>query len=405
MRFLLVPENNSLSHVAKCLAIEASLSARGHEVLLAVSNRNARFVESAGVACHVLPDIQEQDEAGFPTVEWFRKPQRILDVIRAEADLLTRFRPDRAVGVFRFTLKASARLAGVPFDSLTCGCMLPESGDVLGFSPGDPRIGEQRYYLDSFYRFAAARASVALGELGLDPVPDIRTMLKGDRTFLWDFPEFSPLAEGCDAVHVGPIPWEAWPHDPLDFDRVTDGALPLAVVTFGTCVTSVGAARRIVGMLLELGFRVLLAAGGQDELLGVMAGDPRVTCCRFAPLHRLFPHAALAVCHGGQMTVFEALAHGVPVLVLPFQPEQAHNALCLERIGCGGRLGNPQPFIGNPSVYIDEFNRMTDADLHDAVGRLIADPKTFGSLAAARETIRGYDGVATLTAALERPCP
>ena len=56
-------------------------------------------------------------------------------------------------------------------------------------------------------------------------------------------------------------------------------------------------------------------------------------------------------------------------------------------------------------MYIDEFNRMTDADLRNAVGKLIADPKTFGCLAAARETICGYDGVATLTAALERPCP
>lgn len=39
MRFLLIPGNNSLSPIAKCLALEHALGARGHTALIAVSRK------------------------------------------------------------------------------------------------------------------------------------------------------------------------------------------------------------------------------------------------------------------------------------------------------------------------------------------------------------------------------
>jgi UDP:flavonoid glycosyltransferase YjiC (YdhE family) len=68
MRFLLVPGNNSFSHVAKCLAIKEALTSRGHNVLVTVSKRHSRFLEKLHIKHHILPDIQENDEAGLPTV-------------------------------------------------------------------------------------------------------------------------------------------------------------------------------------------------------------------------------------------------------------------------------------------------------------------------------------------------
>jgi UDP:flavonoid glycosyltransferase YjiC (YdhE family) len=75
------------------------------------------------------------------------------------------------------------------------------------------------------------------------------------------------------------------------------------------------------------------------------------------------------------MTVFEALQNRVPVIVMPFQPEQAHSGVCLERIGCGRRLIPPQPFQGNSSVYIEAFNRMTDNEIKSKIRELTDDPK------------------------------
>lgn len=401
MRFLLVPGNNSLSHVAKCLAVESSLTARGHRVVVAVSRKRAGFMEGRKVDYRILPDIQESDEAAFPTVSWFQRPKRIAECISSEVDLMKEVRPDRVLGVFRFTLKASARLAGIPFDSLTCGCMLPRFAEVLGFAPGEDGSELQRYYLDSFYRYAGAKTSLALRSFGLPAVGDIRETLEGDRTFLWDFPGFAPLPDRVSATYVGPVTWNGWPAAGHVPDRIAAGRRPLAVVTFGTCMMSAEIASRIMRILLDLGYEVVLAAGGQNKLMNVMADEPRVTTFRFAPLRSLFSQASIAVCHGGQLTVFEALSHRVPVLIMPFQPEQAHNGVCLKRLGCGNRLVPALPFRGNPNVYLDAFRRTDDREIESVIRGVVEDPRTRDRLSAIQAVLGTYDGTATLTSLLE----
>lgn len=395
MKFLLVAENNSLSHVAKCLAIEDHLAGLGHETLVAVSGKSARFVRGLGRNCTVLPDLQENDDSGFPTVHWFNRPAKIAECINAERALLEQFRPDRALGVFRFTLQASAQLAGIPFDSLTCGCMHPGSDEVLGFAPGEHGSETQQQNLELFFRFAGAKMSAVLRDFGLAPVDDIRQMLQGERTFLWDFPEFTPVAKDRSLHHIGPLTWGDWPHDTLDLDELATGSGPLAVVSFGTCVNSAEIADRIVRMLLQMGYRVLLAAGGQEPLLKTPR-HPRVTVCRFAPLKLIFPHASLLVCHGGQMTVFEALAQHVPVLVMPFQPEQAHNGVSLERLNCGRRLVPAQQFRGNSGVYLDAFNSMSDATFRGLVEECTHTVRRSGSLESTRGIIGRFQALETL---------
>ncbi len=393
MKFLLVPGNNSFSHVAKCLAIEDGLKSLGYGVLVAVSRKSALFVRGLGRECAVLPDLQENDNAGFPNVDWFRHPQRIADCIRAEVGLMMEYRPDRVLGVFHFTAKASAALVGIPFDSLTCGCMLLGTEEVLGFAHGDHGIDEQKKYLELFYQYAGAKVGAVLRDFGLASITDIREMLQGESTFLWDFPEFMPASTSSKTLHVGPIFWHQWPHDEIDISRFSSDADPLAVVSFGTCVHSIEVATRMVRLLDSLGYQVLLAAGGQKKLLNAMGCHPRVTVCSFAPLHLLFHHTSLLVCHGGQMTVFEAISNQVPVLVMPLQPEQSHNGVCLERIGCGLRLQPPQVFSGNSQVYIDSFLSMTDEQIFSTIRKFTGQVKDSGKLADAQKTLRRFHAV------------
>jgi UDP:flavonoid glycosyltransferase YjiC (YdhE family) len=118
MKFLLLPGNNSLSHVTKCLAMEEALSARGHQVLIAASRKHASFLRLLPCRHTVLPDIQEVDDGAAPSLAWFRRPERIRACIEAEIALLKAYRPDRILGVFRFTAKAAAAVCGIPYDSL-----------------------------------------------------------------------------------------------------------------------------------------------------------------------------------------------------------------------------------------------------------------------------------------------
>jgi UDP:flavonoid glycosyltransferase YjiC (YdhE family) len=401
MKFLLIPENNSLSHTGKCLSIMRALKLRQHEVEIAVAKSNSRFLDNLGIAHHVLPDIQEADDSGFPTFGWFSSEELIADCIREEANLIRRIKPDRVIGVFRPTLHASARITGIPHDSLICGCMLPGFDEVLGFAGDEDRIGVQKTLLANFFRFAGRKISGAMKKFGLPRIEDIRSAFMGERTFLWDFPEFAPLKNSSGMTHIGPISLDHWPYDPFDLNQYLESARKIAVVSFGTCVTDCAIVHRIVRLLLALDYQVIVAAGGQRPMHDAGFDDTRVTVLNYARLTELFPHTSLLVTHGGQMTVFEALKNEIPVLVMPFQPEQAHNGVCLERIGCGARLIPSTVFSGLSEDYVQALSRVSDDALKDKIVRLIGDPETRASLAKTSQAIARYHGIETIVRAIE----
>lgn len=401
MKYLIVPENNSLSHVAKALAVRAGLIACGHEVLVAIGRRWEAYLASLGIAGVVLPDIQESDGAGFPSVAWFRDVRTVRTVIEVERQLIASYRPDRIIGVFRFTLKAAAQQAGIPYISLTCGCMLPGACDALGYAPQEPGARQQQELMSGFFRYAGLRISQAVAELGLPPVADAREMLVGEQTFLWDFPEFFAVAPCAGLTHVGAIRWDHWPVDGAGWnDFATWQGRPLAVLSFGTCVGNHTVAQRLVTVLGAMGYHVLLAAGGQRALFAEFVDAPWLTVCNFAPLHLLWSKVSLLVSHGGQMSIFEALSHGVPVAVMPFQPEQAHNGVCLERLGCGRRLVPGRPFLGRPEVYEEALLMVDEATLSGIFAQLLT-ATTTQRIEATRQTMQGYRGLQDLIPALE----
>ena len=401
MRLLLIPENNSLSHIAKCVTVMELLESAGHEIHLAVGKKHSNFLDRLGIAHHVLPDIQETDHGGFPSFKWFSKVETITACIREEVALIDQIRPDRVLGVFRFTLFASAQIAGVPYDSLICGCMTPQSQEVLGFAERDEGRELQRTYLESFYRFAGMKLGLALKNYGLEGIDDIRYALKGERTYLWDFPEFMPIPPDPHVIHLGPISSRRWPYDRMNLDSILDSQYPIAVLSFGTCVTDRAIVCRMVDILLQLRYKVIVAAGGQREMLNIRKMDPQVVLLRFAPLNEILPHASLLVTHGGQMTVFEALQNEVPTFVMPFQPEQAHNGVCLERIGCGDRLIPSTHFTGFSDDYVKVFNRLSDVEIKARINRVPSNGETRKNLKKMKDVIDRYQGADTLVKLLE----
>jgi UDP:flavonoid glycosyltransferase YjiC (YdhE family) len=395
MKLLLAAQTNSLSHLAKCLATRTSLLALGHEVLLAAGRRHQQFLGQLGVTSFYLPSLQNDGENAFPSIDWFMYPEKIQSVITAERELLRKIRPDRILGVFRFTMKASAQLAGIPYDSLICGCMLPEVKEGLGFLPEEAGANRAHEYMSLFFGYAGARISQALRTAGLPAVKDAREMLCGERTFLWDFPDFMPVPRVPGRYHIGPVLWKDWPsqRQTANAEEHSSYRGPLAVVSFGTSVGNLTATKRIVHILLGLGFRVALAAGGQKTFVESIDWGPRVRVFHFAPMSGLLSRASLLICHGGQMTIFDALAHRVPTVVLPFQPEQAHNGACLERLGCGRRLLPPTHFFGDSQVYLKSLAALGDDDIAAVIESLHGCPAVDAALAKTGARLESYTGV------------
>lgn len=395
-RILLLPGNNTLSHVAKALTLRNALVAHGHDVQLAVSAARTAFLERVGERYdHVLPDLQEADGGNRPSFAWFR-PERVESVVRAEIDLIRRTRPDRLLSVFRFTAPLSAALSHCPHDSLSCGAMLPSLTEPLGFLPHEAGAVAQRDALTFFRLAGARRMAPALQRLGLPPVDDLLDLQLGTRTFLWDYPEFQPLPPTVGVRHIGPLFWSGWPVPVSNYTTLDALRGPIAFVAFGTGHAPPLLLRRLIEALWQHGFAVALALGGQDAR--DLPHDPaHLAVFDFLPTAHILPRAALVVCHGGQLLVFEALAQRRPVFVLPLQPEQAQNGVCLERLGCGRRLLTGLVYTGDPSAVEPAFlARPSQAIATDLASVLDAadTPSRLAAIAAAQSRYVGATALA-----------
>jgi UDP:flavonoid glycosyltransferase YjiC (YdhE family) len=400
MRFLLEPCNNTLSHIGKCLAVREHLLRRGHEVAIAAAPSRDHFLEQLGIPHVLLADIQEVDGSPLPTFHWFR-PARVESCIRAEVELIQELRPDAVLGVFRFTGALSAAIAGVPYDSLICGSMTPACEEVLGFAEHEPGAQEQADSMAFFRQAGARRMNPALANLGLEPIEDLWQLLLGRRTFLWDFPEFQSLSPLPGLHHVGPVIWSDWPcsgFDPQAFDALAE---PIAVISFGTGATREVETTKSIEVLHRLGFSVVVSTNGPLAPHSPLRSGPGLAPFDFLPLPSVLPRTSLLVCHGGQGIIFEALAHEIPVLVLPFQPEQAHNGLCLERMGCGLRLERGTVFRGASTPRSGTFLEKTLGELETEIGAFLSDPAMPKRLKQAAEVVRSYDGARAVASLME----
>ena len=92
----------------------------------------------------------------------------------------------------------------------------------------------------------------------------------------------------------------------------------------------------------------------------------------------------------------------VPVVVLPFHPEQAHNGICLARIGCGRMLVPACRFVGNSSVYIARLDEITDEKIKSMIIALVDNPETKTNLKRFKNVIARYNGLEKITSWLER---
>ncbi|MCB1226318.1 MAG: glycosyltransferase family 1 protein [Verrucomicrobiales bacterium] len=88
-----------------------------------------------------------------------------------------------------------------------------------------------------------------------------------------------------------------------------------------------------VAALKQLGRAGLLLTREPDQLLQPL--PPEMLAVTYAPFSQLLPRCAAMVHHGGIGTLSQALAAGVPQLVVPMAHDQPDNARRLERLGVG----------------------------------------------------------------------
>jgi UDP-N-acetylglucosamine transferase subunit ALG13 len=185
-------------------------------------------------------------------------------------------------------------------------------------------------------------------ELGLAPDPDGRA-LRETAYFTTlpaalDDPAVDPPASTLRFRHhrpsdAAPLP-DWWPGN--------DG--PLVYVTFGSVAGAKhlpyfpALYRQALDALAELPVRVLVTTGDSGDPAALEPLPANAHAERWVPQDAVLRDAAAIVCHGGYGTTLGALAHGVPLVVVPlFSIDQWANAAAIARARAGAAVGVADP--------------------------------------------------------------
>lgn len=301
------------------------------------SDAIGRFIEATRLGAVATLSLQAEERMHDLLFE----PDRVIGDVAA---LVEELDPDRLVVdhvSFNSTLAAVA--SGRPFTTVVPGhpSQLPVGDERYGLPPVWPHavtplpedVDELRRRCDRVAERFTQRWNEALA--AADPsagAVDDAFRVTGDRVLLhWPAALHDPRRTAllpADARFSGPLVRDEAPVDPPDGHH-----RPLVHVALGTFLSHRGDVLRcLADGLRRVDVRVSLATGATpvDRIGPIPTGW---WVAEHLPQVGLLHHAALAVSHGGNNSVQEAVAAGVRQVVLPFSTDQFAVAADLERDG------------------------------------------------------------------------
>ena len=138
---------------------------------------------------------------------------------------------------------------------------------------------------------------------------------------------------------------------------------------------------------------VTLGRGGDPSALEPVPA--RVRLEHFVPQADVLPSCAAVVCHGGSGTTLGALAHGVPLVLVPQGADQFDNASRCCAVGAAVVIGRNE--LSADSVRMALRLVLDDPSFAAAAKRVAAEIEAMGTpteVAAAVEAVRGRRRIA-----------
>jgi UDP:flavonoid glycosyltransferase YjiC (YdhE family) len=307
----------------------------------------ARLLRAAGHHAHVLASsatLEPARRAGLEPVSYRTAPQPD-ESVPFEAQAATVLRTLAGVELAR---DVAAVLAETGPDVLVADCMLPAAVvaaqaasipvvSLVHFLYGPARAQMTRKgeaWTTDLEQLNATRAA-----FGLTPAADGLTAWECVEVLLVTAPRWLDLdvAYPPNVVHAGPL--DVRPAARSRGDR------PLVAVSFSTTAMEGQAEllERVCEALVDQPFDVLVTLGGQCAAPSAARRNVDVDVVPFADHDALFPRCDAVVTHGGLGTVLRALAHGVPLLMLPLGRDQFVNADRVVELGAGIHLACDAP--------------------------------------------------------------
>ena len=382
MRFLIVSPDYA-SHYYPMSAVAEALRSRAHDVVIATGPALADRVRAAGFAhrelvlgpganpglirageqpleeaarLHAFLDatrdgmvatLRQQAESRLRDLLW--QPVEVTAALRR---IVTEFRPALVISdQLAFGATLALRALEQPYVSFHPGhpSAIPGPGEVFGFparwpsefAVNDAELAElKRLCVNVSRRFTRAfnaallslNPAAATVESALSTTSPLLTLLNYPAELAGYRRALLPKGARFIGASIGRREPAA-----ATRDRATDPsrARLRIYVSFGSFLSARGdVLRRVLDAFRDSPVDLIVASGvTPPRELGTIRDGWRVE--PFLPQQELLPTCDLVICHGGNNTVTEALACGVPLLVAPFSTDQFAGAEDVRRAGLG----------------------------------------------------------------------
>lgn len=383
-RILFFAEAVTLAHVARPIVLANALDPTRFEVVLACNSRYQRFLERMAWQTLPLHSIDSQDflhalERGSPVYD----AQTLRGYVREDIKLIERINPDVIVGDFRLSLSVSARLANVPYVTITNAYWSPYYTQrhfplpVLPMTkilPIPVAAALFRLAQPLAFSFHSMPLNCVRREHGLPSLGSDLTHIYTDADYVLyaDIPELLPTANlPANHEYLGPILWSPPMANPEWWYSLPTHK-PIIYVTLG----SSGQARLlpiVLQALADLPVTVIAATAGTDL---VQPAPPNAYVADYLPGIEAAKRSNLVICNGGSPTSQQALAAGVPVLGIANNMDQFMNMAAVVSAGAGIML---------------RADRVRAGTIQAAVARIMSTADFNTSAEAMATTLAGYD--------------
>ena len=347
MKIAAIANANALAHISRLLELAKVLRSRGHEILFAGFGEYLKIAEQHGFPTRELPYISRQQ-----LVNAIRSQKNLGDLyqyaqlkefVEAELALYEEFNPDLVMIDNRPTARISAEKAGlktvavlnvhmspyrkIPFYSL-CYRLNPAWAKWLAAPVDRVENAIESFFYD---RVVVRDLNRLRRDLGLKRLYSYAHE-EGDLAFLADVPEFNPVRNLSPHVRfVGPLTWHNDLPPPACLAQLEEGR---KTVYFSLGSDSLEELAEHFGVLTERGLQIVVACGKTERVIGQNT-IPHVFFEEYVNTDSLLPECDIVCCHGGNGTLYQALAFGLPIVAVATHAEQYYGARRIQQLGLG----------------------------------------------------------------------
>jgi UDP:flavonoid glycosyltransferase YjiC (YdhE family) len=362
---LFLVEAVTLAHPARAGVLAAALSQLPDvEVFFACGDRYEFCLPKTGIKRLALSSISTQEFLkALAAGRTVYGEAQLQDYIEQDMALIAQVKPDLIVGDFRVSLAVSAPQSGVPVLNLTNAHWSDHSLNQDYPVPDLPitrlfgvKLAQWLFnrFRPLFFYLNARPLNRMRKKFGL---PKLRGPKEGysfgNYVAYLDLPSLEPMA-ALPSTHrfIGPVWWSpklAPDSGLIDFLQNK----PLIYITLGSS-GAVDLLPMILDIVGAMPVFALVATAGRSEPL---SAAPNIKVIDYADGDLVAQHASAMVCNGGNATLNQALAAGVPVLGIPSNLDQFLTMAGVTRAGAGILLRGFE--------LTDKLRDSLDALLHD----------------------------------------